>query len=136
MSTTEHRHSAMASQRSFWTSRHAEVEETAVVASKIQNAKPVEMLSGKFSAARQSLPDISSRKERMCGDSLTRGQCSLLDVSKTAEKRGAKAEKTITLQMLRQYFAGSLKDAARNIGGKHCCSGVLREKHLICCSVG
>ncbi|XP_027149959.1 protein NLP5-like isoform X1 [Coffea eugenioides] len=111
MSKTEHRHSAMASQRSFWTSRRAEVEETAVVASKIQNAKPAEMLSGKFSAARQSLPDIS-----MCGDSLTRGQCSLLDVSKTAEKRGAKAEKTITLQMLRQYFAGSLKDAARNIG--------------------
>ncbi|CAA0834926.1 Protein NLP5 [Striga hermonthica] len=40
----------------------------------------------------------------------------LVENNRTVEKKRARAEKTITLEILRQHFAGSLKDAAKNLG--------------------
>ncbi|KAI3730268.1 hypothetical protein L1987_61437 [Smallanthus sonchifolius] len=44
------------------------------------------------------------------------GSCSGSGSGMEKRRAGAKLEKTITLEMLREHFAGSLKDAAKNIG--------------------
>lgn len=75
---------------------------------------PAGEIFSEFKQHRQDLQkDFNNLKDSFTGD------CSFPVSGKATEKRHTKAERTVSLEVLRQYFAGSLKDAARSIGGKY-----------------
>ncbi|KAL0545357.1 hypothetical protein IC582_015236 [Cucumis melo] len=82
-----------------------------------KGGKPSEVLSSSGYQHRGFNYDLNGVVEDS-GECTTVGNGTLPDVGlgKTGEKRRTKVDKTITLQVLRQYFAGSLKDAAKSIG--------------------
>lgn len=90
-------HTEASQERTSWTSCDAEFQESSVI-----SAFPDEMLKDSM--------EFRHHKDSGSGISASR------NLGRTGDRRRAKAEKTITLQILQQYFAGSLKDAAKSIG--------------------
>lgn len=103
-------------EQSSWTGK--EPQRDVNITLPFQQEKVRESLSEKSLEFRQHQQDSSLQGSFICRDDTTFGKSTLLSASKTGERRRSKAEQNITLQVLQQYFAGSLKDAAKSIGGK------------------
>lgn len=102
---------------SSWSSHIGEVQQSDTVASKTQKARAGELFVEKSLDFRQ-FQDLSTERGEDCSF-YGEGTCS--DAArgargKTGDKKCTRAEKAISLQVLRQYFAGSLKDAAKSLG--------------------
>ncbi|KAI4321670.1 hypothetical protein MLD38_035027 [Melastoma candidum] len=74
-----------------------------------------EIIDIEESLDRHHLPDSLAEGGRDCY-LLGKGSCSKAAKAKKGNRKRSKAEKSITLDALRQYFSGSLKDAAKGLG--------------------